>query len=725
MAGIDVIIGANTDDLDAAVRRSRSRLAGLGNEMKGNIATAAKWGAGISLAATVAGAAMVASSLKSIDALAKTSDKLGIAISDLQALRQAAELTGVGTSTLDMSLQRMTRRLSEAAQGTGEAQDALKELNLDALALAKLTPDEQFREIAGAMKQVGSQSDRVRLAFKLFDSEGAALVNTLALGKSGLQEIGDEMDALGASITRVDAAKVEAANDAMLRVATAAGAVSDRLTIELASSITAVANQMVAEFSRGSGSLGTGMADAVDVGVEALADFLDGAATVTDFISGNPITAQFGILGWVVLGPRGLLIGAAIGATFDIIKEGLAEFGVGISEGEENARRLLNIQEQIANQQQIIAKAGDVGQPSDSPFITAAEAEIKSLRAIEAQLKETVEGSSEALDFYNELLTEGTDKAGGFAGMVRRQANALRDVADAADAAAESLDSADGRGTNTPGRPGGGEGEGGGDEEGSTLMERLSARLSIIKEFDALEVEALGVKLELKQEKIAEALEKEFISEAEAREAKLEAVADHEAAITEIENREKNKRIDLEEKAQKSIDGLRKAAVSNAVGLLNVLAGENKAAAIASIAITKGLAIAQTIAHTQTAAMLAFSSQIIPGVPASLGPALAAKASVETMGAVSVGLIAATGLAQAASVAGGGGGGGSGGGGGASGGGGGGGASQQAAAPPPTETMVANLNIQGQNFDRRTVIGLVEQINDLQEDGMRIRLNTV
>ena len=59
------------------------------------------------------------------------------------------------------------------------------------------------------------------------------------------------------------------------------------------------------------------------------------------------------------------------------------------------------------------------------------------------------------------------------------------------------------------------------------------------------------------------------------------------------------------------------------------------------------------------------------------------------------------------------------------GGGGGGGGGQQAAMPAPTETMVANLNITGQNFDRRTVIGLVEQINELQEDGMRIRLNTV
>jgi hypothetical protein len=58
-------------------------------------------------------------------------------------------------------------------------------------------------------------------------------------------------------------------------------------------------------------------------------------------------------------------------------------------------------------------------------------------------------------------------------------------------------------------------------------------------------------------------------------------------------------------------------------------------------------------------------------------------------------------------------------------GGGGGGGNQQAAMPAPTETMVANLTITGQNFDRRTVIGLVEQINELQEDGMRIRLNTV
>ena len=704
MAGIEVIIGANTDDLDAAVRRSRSRLSELGGEMKGNIATAAKWGAAVSVAATAATAAMVASSLKSIDALAKTSDKLGIAISDLQALRQAAELTGVGTSTLDMSLQRMTRRLSEAAQGTGEAQDALKELNLDALALAKLTPDEQFREIAGAMKQVGSQSDRVRLAFKLFDSEGAALVNTLALGKSGLQEIGDEMDALGASITRVDAAKVEAANDAMLRVATAAGAVSDRLTIELASSITAVANQMVAEFSRGSGSLGTGMADAVDVGVEALADFLDGAATVTDFISGNPITAQFGILGWVVLGPRGLLIGAAIGATFDIIKEGLAEFGVGISEGEENARRLLNIQEQIANQQQIIAKAGDVGQPSDSPFITAAEAEIKSLRAIEAQLKETVEGSSEAQDSYNELLNRGTDKANGFAGSLRRTAEALREAREeAAKGLGDALgeESSDGRGTNTPGKP---------EDEPITGTEKdkLEKRLEAIREAGLSEVDLLKEKQALELEAIIAGKELELEVKGGYDELERETKNRHQEELTAIEERAAAERTKIKEQEARNKAAAERQFWSDATSLMN--SGSRK-----MFEIGKAASIAQAVVKGQSAAVSAWEAGMSTGGPHA--PVVAAAYTAASL-AKTAGQISAI---RSATYGGGGG----------SGGGGGGGSvtqginNQSEPVQPPTETMVANLNIQGQNFDRRTVIGLVEQINDLQEDGMRIRLNTV
>ncbi len=48
----------------------------------------------------------------------------------LQELRFAAKASGVEQQTLDMALQRFTRRTAEAAQGTGEAKDALAQLGM-------------------------------------------------------------------------------------------------------------------------------------------------------------------------------------------------------------------------------------------------------------------------------------------------------------------------------------------------------------------------------------------------------------------------------------------------------------------------------------------------------------------------------------------------------------------------------------------------------------------
>ena len=103
------------------------------------------------IATGVASAILIAStkqSLGQIDNLAKTADKLGTTTQALEAMRHAGELTGVSTNTMDMALQRMTRRWSEAAVGTGEAQKAIQELGLDAKYLASLAPDEAFKKIS-------------------------------------------------------------------------------------------------------------------------------------------------------------------------------------------------------------------------------------------------------------------------------------------------------------------------------------------------------------------------------------------------------------------------------------------------------------------------------------------------------------------------------------------------------------------------------------------------
>ncbi|MCW8934244.1 MAG: hypothetical protein OQK98_05925 [Gammaproteobacteria bacterium] len=197
---------------------------------------------------------LVKSSLQTVDALAKTSDKLGITTEKLAALRHAAEQTGVSSNTLDMALQRMTRRIAEAARGTGEAKDALKELGLDARALANSSPDKAFSAIAESMTDVENQSDKVRLAFKLFDSEGVNLVNTLDLGKEGLNAAALEAEQFGIAINRVDAAKIERANNALLKVKASSKGIGQQIAVGLSPHIESAADAFL-NMSKSAGGL--------------------------------------------------------------------------------------------------------------------------------------------------------------------------------------------------------------------------------------------------------------------------------------------------------------------------------------------------------------------------------------------------------------------------------------------------------------------------------------
>ncbi len=201
----------------------------------------AKASAAMSVAAAAAATVLTVKSMRAADELAKTADKIGATTEALASLQLAGELTGVSVETMNMALQRMTRRVSEAAIGTGEAKGALFELGIDAAKLEQLPLDEQMGVVADAMKGVGSQADRVRLAMKLFDSEGVALVNTLAKGSAGLKELALEADLLGLALSRADTAKIEAANDEILRAKGVFTGLGNQLAVEFSPIIAAVA----------------------------------------------------------------------------------------------------------------------------------------------------------------------------------------------------------------------------------------------------------------------------------------------------------------------------------------------------------------------------------------------------------------------------------------------------------------------------------------------------
>ena len=234
-------------------------------------------------AAAVGIAAMAATGLRSADSLAKTADKLGLATEQLAGLRFAAErFSGFSARQFDLALQRMTRRIAEAAVGTGEAQQALKDLGLDAQTLARLAPDEAFRRIADAIQNVEGQGQRLRIAFKLFDSEGAGLVNTLNAGRDALDEMQARAEALGIALDREAAAKAEQANDAIAEMRASAAGRAQTMAIELAPSITGVSKAMadwIADNKGFSAEISTGFKILIRV-IGALADGVHGLRVV-------------------------------------------------------------------------------------------------------------------------------------------------------------------------------------------------------------------------------------------------------------------------------------------------------------------------------------------------------------------------------------------------------------------------------------------------------------
>ena len=193
---------------------------------------------------------LVKSSLSATDSLAKTASKIGTTTEALSALRYAADITGVATTTMDMALQRFTRRTAEAAKGTGEAKGAIRELGINAQELNRMPLDQRMLALADAFSGVKSESDRLRLAFKLFDSEGAALVNTLSLGREGLAELLGEAKALGAVMSSDAAQGVEDASDSLTKLKAITKGLRDQFVAALAPAIESLTTRFTEFFKK-------------------------------------------------------------------------------------------------------------------------------------------------------------------------------------------------------------------------------------------------------------------------------------------------------------------------------------------------------------------------------------------------------------------------------------------------------------------------------------------
>jgi len=336
---------------------------------------------GVSAAATAAASAIAVFTkvnVNALDALDKTASKLGVSVEFLQQMRFAAEQTGIETRTLDMGLQRFIRRVAEAAKGTGEAKGALQQLGIEfknADGSARNIQDILF-DVADGLANTASEGERVRLAFKFFDSEGVALVNTLKGGSAELKNFFDQAENLGILISSDTTKKAAAFNDQLNIIKRQFTAITQNLVGAFLPVLQDVSTDLTKFLSDTKKEVGgfdkLGQTIAVSI-VESTKGFISGIAGFLDSMN-NFITG-------IVIGLKNIQV-SLIGAGLETQKVRQSLFGLFIDLNKEILDSKLKIME-------LSGEIVDLGESSSTGFADMAKVTNSALDKVIDKLQKT------------------------------------------------------------------------------------------------------------------------------------------------------------------------------------------------------------------------------------------------------------------------------------------------------------------------------------------------
>ena len=314
---------------DAA--RASARVGSTFRDMRAQVGRTAR---AVTIGATVAGGAVfgLAASTASLgDDVAKTADKLGIGITQLQELRYAAERSGVATGQFDTALEKMQKNLGEAAGGTGTAKDALDQLGLSAKDLINLSPDEALGMIADRMGNVGTAAERAAIANDIFGRSGVGMINMLRGGSEGLQQLQEDARRTGYVLSEQAARDAEVFQDTLLDTQLVMKGLKNTVGAELMPVVTTAMRRVgdaLVDNRKDVKRWAEGFADGVERALPIVGDVVKGIGKVSAVV-GDVIgkTAEM-VGGWENFG---VIIGGVLASKtiVTVLKFGSAVFSLG------------------------------------------------------------------------------------------------------------------------------------------------------------------------------------------------------------------------------------------------------------------------------------------------------------------------------------------------------------------------------------------------------------
>ncbi len=160
-------------------------------------------------------ARMIGNVVSESSGLVKTAERVGLTVEQLQELHHAADLADVEIADFDKSMEQFTKRLGEAAQGTGKLKEILQANNVPLRDQNgnMISAQQQLLNYADLMKNAANENDRMVLATTAFGKAGMGMVNVLSQGSQGLRENQEEARRLGIVLSGDTMKAAEELND--------------------------------------------------------------------------------------------------------------------------------------------------------------------------------------------------------------------------------------------------------------------------------------------------------------------------------------------------------------------------------------------------------------------------------------------------------------------------------------------------------------------------------
>jgi len=245
----------------------------------------------LGLAVTAAGmVALVKSSIDAGDELSKMSQRVGISVETLSLWNPLAKQAGVSSEAFEKGLRKLSTAMVDAATGGEDAARTFKTVgvefrNQDGTLRGT---DAVLLDLAERFKAMPDGAEKSALAVQIFGKAGAELIPFLNQGRDGINDLTDELRALGIEMSGESAAQAEVFNDALDKVHLAT---------------TSIGTQVMTAFLPALNEMALGMVESAKEG-GALRAILDSVVLVLKTLA----------LGAATVGKAFVALGEAIGA---------------------------------------------------------------------------------------------------------------------------------------------------------------------------------------------------------------------------------------------------------------------------------------------------------------------------------------------------------------------------------------------------------------------------